>query len=173
MTLQIVTEISSDNIRVILPMHVRGQLLIFSWWIRLIWWWWWELTLAIGWIIFIFGDVGKGKGAVQPQVFRGIISILGGRKFISNYNNKCVAYIFCLVFGRGQWFKAEGCQSTGAMQPWLSRATGNWIWHLSLRNLSDQRIKSTRLSLTLMQCLGKWVVVLGILKCMYLGQDNK
>ena len=50
----------------------------------------------------MFGDVGKGKRAIQPQVFRGINRILDGKKFMSDYNEVCVAYMSCLVFGRGQ-----------------------------------------------------------------------
>ena len=44
---------------------------------------------------------------------------------MSNYNNKSVAYMSCLVFRGGQRFKAEGCHDTGAMHSWCSGAPGN------------------------------------------------
>ena len=80
-------QFSSGSIRVILPMHVRGQPLIF---LRIL------NDFAdqdqfegddesdqgpVGGIIFIFAGIGKGKRAVQPHLFRGIHRILSGRKF--------------------------------------------------------------------------------------------
>ena len=36
--------------------------------------------------------------AVRSHVFRGIHHILNDRKLLSEYNNKCVAYMSCLAF---------------------------------------------------------------------------
>ena len=60
--------------------------------------------------------------AVQPHVFSGIHRILNRREFLSEYNNKCVAYMSCLAFKGGQRFRAEDCQSSVAMHPWYSGA---------------------------------------------------
>ena len=63
--------------------------------------------------------------AVQPHVFSGIHRILNGRECLSEYNNKCVAYMSCIAFKGEQRFRAEDCQSTVAMPPWYSGAPGH------------------------------------------------
>ena len=106
---------------------------------------------------FYFCRCRKREEVIQPHLFRGV------HVSYSNYNNKSVAYMSCLVFRVGQRFKAEGCHGPSAMHSWYSGAPGN---KFALASVVKESVRQWAVF------GGLGYTVLGIFKNMYLGQDN-
>ena len=109
-------EISSGNVRVILPINVRGQLLMLLLIRNLL-----NKTNLIMMMRVTSSTLMnhfhfcRCRGRGPYNLFIAILRIINNRLFLCHHNNNSIR-----TCTGGHRFKAEGCQSTSAMDPWYS-----------------------------------------------------